>query len=463
MPVRIKITLIFTFIMSLLLLLFCWFIYYFFYTGRLENIKSHLTNHAVTTARMLDEPGVFDKTLIKKIDSITLVPMKNKTVQAYNNRNEKIYSYSDRFSDSLQISDDILNKARADNVYFFTAGKRDAIVYYYNKNNSQKVIAAAAFDEEGKTKLNKLKIILLISFIFANLIAFTSGYFFSKILLRPIKNIADEVNDISAQSLAHRIKSGNAKDEWNYLAETLNELLNRLQKSFEIQRRFISSASHELSTPLTSISSQLEVSLQRNREAAEYRDIMKSVYQDVRHLSKLTQTLLEFATVSGIAGGIEINSVRIDEILMQFPGEVIKMNKEYSVKLEFEQLPENEEKLLVFGNAELLFTAIKNVVVNACKYSPNHLAKIKLTAEPKEILIFVADEGKGISENDLKNIFQPFYRSEDSKTVTGFGVGLPLVYRIIKMHKGDIKVNSVVGKGTTVFIKLPIAENVRRK
>jgi signal transduction histidine kinase len=412
---------------------------------------------------MLDESEVFDQTLIKKIDSITLMPMKNKTVQAYNNHNEKIYNYSDRFSDSLQISDDILNKARADSVYFFTAGKREAIVYYYSRNNSQKVIVAAAFDEEGKTKLNNLKIILLISFIFVNLIAFTSGYFFSKILLRPIKNIADEVNDISAQSLAHRIKTGNAKDEWNYLAETLNELLNRLQKSFEIQRRFISSASHELSTPLTSISSQLEVSLQRNREAAEYRDIMKSVYQDVRHLSKLTQTLLEFATVSGIAGGIEINSVRIDEILMQFPGEVIKMNNEYSVKLEFEQLPENEEKLLVFGNAELLFTAIKNVVVNACKYSPNHLAKIKLIVEPKEILISVTDDGKGISENDLKNIFQPFYRTEDSKAVTGFGVGLPLVHRIIKMHKGEIKVNSIVGKGTTVLIRLPIAENVRRK
>jgi signal transduction histidine kinase len=412
---------------------------------------------------MLDEPEVFNQTLIKKIDSITLIPMKNKTVQVYNNRNERIYSYSDRFSDSLQISDDVLNKAKADGVYFFTTGKREAIVYYYNQNNSQKVIAAAAFDEEGNTKLNNLKIILLISLISVNLIALTSGYFFSKILLRPIKKIADEVNDISAQNLAHRIKSGNAKDECNYLAETLNELLNRLQKSFETQRRFISSASHELSTPLTSISSQLEVSLQRNREAAEYRDIMKSVYQDVRHLSKLTQTLLEFATVSGIAGGIEINSVRIDEILMQFPGEVIKMNNEYSVKLEFEQLPENEEKLLVFGNAELLFTAIKNVVVNACKYSPNHLAKIKLTAEAKDILISVTDEGKGISENDLKNIFQPFYRTEDSKSVTGFGVGLPLVHRIIKMHKGEIKVNSVVGKGTTVLIRLPIAENVRRK
>jgi len=77
--------------------------------------------------------------------------------------------------------------------------------------------------------------------------------------------------------------------------------------------------------------------------------------------------------------------------------------------------------------------------------------------------LYIEDNGKGIAENDLKNIFQPFYRSEDSKSITGFGVGLPLVYRIIKLHKGQIKVNSVVGKGTTVLIQLPIAENVRHK
>ena len=463
MHVRIKITLLFTLIMSLLLAVFCGFIYYFFYSIRLEDIKAHLTNRALTTAGMLDQPGIFDQKLITKIDSITVIPMRDKTVQVYNSLNQRIYAYSDTPSDTLHVTNDILNKARINNMYFFTVGNREAIACYHIKNINRPVILAAAFDEEGKRNLNRLKIILLISFICGNVIGFTSGYFFSKILLMPIRKIADDVKDISAQNLAHRIKSGNARDEWNYLTETLNELLDRLQKSFEMQRRFISSASHELSTPLTSISSQLEVSLQRTRDAKEYRGVMQSVYQDVRHLSRLTQTLLEFATASGIKGGIEINTIRVDEILMQLPGEVTKMNREYSVKLQFDQLPENAERLLVFGNAELLLTAIKNVVSNACKYSPDHLAKIKLTVEAKEIIISIEDDGKGISENDLKNIFQPFYRTEDSKSITGFGVGLPLVYRIINLHKGQIKVSSIVGKGTTVLIRLPIAENVRPK
>jgi len=463
MHVRIKITLLFTFIMSLLLALFFGFIYYFFYSIRLEDIKAHLTNHALTTANMLNEPGTFDYSLMKKIDSVTVIPMKNKTIQVYNARNERIYTNSDTPGDTLHITDDVLNKARIDKKYFFTVGNREAIACYDIKNNNRPVILAAAFDEEGKRNLNHLKIILWIILICGSLVASTSGYFFSKILLNPIRKIADEVHDISAQNLGHRIKFGKVRDEWNYLTETLNELLDRLQQSFEMQRRFISSASHELSNPLTSISSQLEVSLQRTRDAKEYQGVMQSVYQDVRQLSKLTQTLLEFATASGIKGGIEINSIRIDEVLMLLPGEITKMNKDYSVKLEFDQLPENADRLLVFGNAELLLTAIKNVVSNACKYSTDHLAKIKLTIEQKEIFISFEDDGKGISENDLKNIFQPFYRTEDSKSITGFGVGLPLVYRIIKLHKGQIKVNSVVGKGTTVLIQLPIAENVRAK
>ncbi len=463
MHVRIKITLVFTLIMSLLLALFCGFIYYFFYSIRLGNTKAHLSNYAISTANMLEEPGIFDKGLINKIDSVTIIPMKHKAVQAYNNLNEKIYAYNDEQSDAMDVTREILDKTRADKIYFFKVGSREVVGLYRDKNSNGRVILAAAFDEEGKRNLDHLKVILLISFLCGNLIAFTSGYVFSKILLNPIRRIADDVKDISAQNLAHKIKSGNANDEWKYLTETLNELLDRLQQSFEMQRRFISSASHELSTPLTSISSQLEVALQRTRDAKEYQGVMQSVYQDVRQLSRLTQTLLEFATTSGIKGGIEINSIRVDEILMQLPGEVTKMDKAYSVKLQFDQLPANEERLLVFGNAELLLTAIKNVVSNACKYSPDHLAKIKLMVEPKEIIISVEDNGKGISETDLKNIFQPFYRTEDSKSISGFGVGLPLAYRIVKLHKGQVKVTSIVGKGTTVLIQLPIAENVRSR
>ena len=462
MTVRLKITLLFTAIIFLLLSLLCGFIYYFSYTTRLENIKAHLTNRALTTANMLRQPHIFDKRLMNKIDSIIVRSVKNKSVQAYDAHNESIYVYSDNLNDTIEINKEILTEARANENNFFTVGRKEAIAYHDKNNSTGIVVVTAAFDEEGKRNLERLKLFLWLSFACGIFIAFISGYFISKILLRPIRKIADEVNIISAQSLTHRIKSGTGNDEWHYLTDTLNDLLNRLQESFDIQRRFISSASHELSTPLTSISSQLEVSLQRNRAAEEYRHVMQSVYQDVRHLSKLTQTLLEFATVSGTAGGIEIKLIRIDEVLLRLPGEMTKLDKGYSVKLEFDQLPADEEKLLVFGNAELLFTAIKNIVSNACKYSLDRLAKVKLSVEKTEIIVAIEDNGKGIPESELKNIFQPFYRTEDSRATVGFGVGLPLVNRILKLHKGQIKVTSIVGKGTTFFVHLPVAGKTRK-
>jgi len=320
------------------------------------------------------------------------------------------------------------------------------LVYFFFYNNA-----------DNHINTHQLLILLCFSLAGSIVIAFISGYFFSRLLLKPVKKIADQLNTISGQSITQRLQSGDGPGEWNYLTQTINELLNRLQESFEIQRRFLSAASHELLTPLTSISSQLEVSLLKEREAEAYRKVMQSVYQDVKQLSKLTQTLLEFASLSGNPGGIELNPVRIDEVLMRLPGEIAKMNMGYTVKLEFEKLPEDESRLLVFGNATLLFTAIRNIVSNACKYSTSKLAEVKLSVTKKEITIAIKDDGRGIPEKEIKNIFQPFYRIENNDVVSGFGVGLPLVKRIVKLHNGQITVKSAEGKGTTFFVQLPCA------
>ncbi len=452
---RVKIILLFTGIMFLLLSLLCGFVYSFFYTNRVSNIKTQLVNRALTVTYMLHHPDKYDPQLMKTIDSSAHSILKNKIVQVYNVSGTLIDNYAGNATDSIFVSNELINRARNGEKIYFTPGDKDAILYH--DKNSGNVILSAAYDSEGKSNLKRLGLLLCTGLAGSILIAFISGYFFSKLLLKPVKKIADQVNTISAQSITHRLKPGEGPGEWNYLTQTINELLNRLQESFEIQRRFLSAASHELLTPLTSISSQLEVSLLKEREAAAYRQVMQSVYQDVKQLSKLTQTLLEFASLSGNPGGIELNPVRIDEVLMRLPAEIAKMNKSYSVKFEFEELPEDESKLLVFGNAELLFTAIKNIVSNACKYSTSNLATIKLSVIKKEIIIAVKDDGKGIPEQEIKKIFQPFYRIEDNSSVNGFGVGLPLVKRIVNLHNGQITINSAVGKGTTFFMHLPQA------
>jgi signal transduction histidine kinase len=169
---------------------------------------------------------------------------------------------------------------------------------------------------------------------------------------------------------------------------------------------------------------------------------MLSVLQDVQNMSRLTQTLLEFAKASGNAGGLEINPVRIDEILMRMPAEMQKQDPSFSVLLQFDQMPEDEERLLVYGNEELIFTAVKNIVSNACKYSKNHRAEISFSVEQEQTVIKITDNGAGIPEKDIGRIYQPFYRVEESRAAPGFGLGLSLAERIIKLHKGTISVET---------------------
>ena len=457
MSVRIKITTLFALIVRVILMLVCASVYYFSYSSRLNNIKVRLTNWAITTGKLLSQSAVFDQQLVLKIDASTTLAMKDKTVQAYDYANNRKYIYSDDASDSVLFDNSLLDKARTGHDVYFTSGNREGIAHHFTDKNFGMVILAAAYDEEGIRKLQQLKFILLLSFAGGILIAIAAGYFFSKQLLIPLRKIADEVNKISVQNLEERIKTSNSKDEWDYLSATLNELLNRLQESFDIHRRFISNASHELLTPLTSISSQLEISLDRDREAKEYREVMGSVYQDVYRLGKLTQTLLEFARASGDPGGLEIDLVRVDEILLALPGEIAKLNKAYRVVLVFGELPEEDEKLLVFGNEALLITAIKNIVINACKYSDNHLAEVKLSCYHNVITIFIKDEGKGIAEAEKENIFQPFYRADNKHMHQGFGLGLSLAHQIIKLHKGQISLESIVNKGAVFSIMLPSA------
>lgn len=461
MPVKTRITILFTLLVVGILTLVCGSVYYFSYTNRIEDIKTRLFNRAVTTGRLLRQGGIFAPALIRKIDASTSLAMTDKVIEAYDEHGKKVYAYSDNAVDTPLASKEIISKTRKERsgVLYFTRHTKDVVALYYKEGGADLVILAAAFDETGNEKMAHLRLVLVFSFIGGILISVIGGYLFSTSLLRPIRRIADEVNDISARNLTRRIRAADDEttDEWSYLSGTLNQLLNRLQESFEIQGRFIANASHELSTPLTSISSQLEVALQRTRTEDEYRKVIQSVQQDTRQLSKLTQTLLEFARASGTAAGLEIDLVRIDEVLLLLPGEIAKANPLFSVKLDFQSLPEAEEDLLVFGNEELLLTAIRNIVSNACKYSEDHHAVVRLTVHEKEIRISISDKGRGIAPEEQQNIFQPFYRTEEGHAIPGFGLGLSLSRRIIQLHKGWIDLESAPGNGSTFYVILPMA------
>src|SRR5277367_5062853 len=153
MSVRIRITMLFASIVLIILVLVCGSIYYFSYTNRLNSFKTRLTNWAITTGRLLSQSTVFDQQMILTIDESTMLAMKDKTVQAYDRVNNRIYMYSDSAADTIPFPKDILNRTRREGDTYFSFGKRDAISYYYQDKKFSVVMVAAAFDEVGKQKL----------------------------------------------------------------------------------------------------------------------------------------------------------------------------------------------------------------------------------------------------------------------------------------------------------------------
>jgi len=354
----------------------------------------------------------------------------------------------------LVITPQMIADVKVNKVKFIKEGDADLYITYQDYNNKKLIVFYIGSDEDGKRRIADLKGILLSSLLAGVIITIVVGYIFSTQLVRPINRIIKEVNEVSFNNLSERIYGGDGQDELSRLANTFNNLLNRLQESISIQKRFISNASHELSTPLTSISSQLQVTLYKERSTEEYHNVLHSIQEDVEQMRQLTKSLLEIAK-TGYEGGIELTEVRIDEIMLKITGDVKKINAAYNVELEFGEFPDDDKSCLTYGNPDLLYSAIKNITENACKYSDDKHAFLSLIFSNKEIICEIKNNGKVIAPEELESIFHPFYRGSTSSDTKGFGLGLALSQRIIALHKGRVKVQSDKANGTVFTITFP--------
>lgn len=460
MTIRTKITLLFTFLVAILLLLTAFSVYYFSTLQRAANFETRLYGRSHNVAQLFRLFGDSSQRILTSIDSSNSQFYTRKSVHIYSSNNRRLYVYNSRPEDEFLLSDEQLRHIIGKGETAFRLGDRDAFGQYEKNAPTPFVVVVAAEDTDGQIWLTHLRKILIGSWFAGTLLSMATGILFSRQLVRPITSIIEEVQNISTHNLSQRIYAGSGQDELFQLANTFNDLLNRMQESFITQRRFISNASHELSTPLTSISSQLEVTLQKIRAEEEYRAVLVSIQEDVQQMRQLTKSLLEIAK-TGHKGSIELDEVRLDEVLLKSVAAVKKLSAEYQVALHFEGFPEDEKEFMVFGNADLLFSVFSNVIENGCKYSPDHSSRVLLRFSETNIQVDVINKGNPIEQEEIEEIFQPFYRAAKTSHEKGFGLGLALARRIIHIHKGQINVLSADTEVTTFRIELPTLDCFR--
>jgi signal transduction histidine kinase len=453
MNIRAKLTLRFILVTAIIFVLSSVLIYIFSADYRREDFYSRLQNKANNTAKLLIEVDEVDVNLLRKIEHDNPVSLPNEKIVIYNYQDSLLYSTDDE--QQIAVDSLLLDQIRVSDEYRFTQGEFEVLGFLFKGRYDRFVVIAAATDIYGHKRLQNLIYILLIVFAISIVIVSVSGWVYAGRALQPIAKVVDSVGDISIASLNLRVDEGNGKDEIARLAQTFNSMLSRLETSFTTQKNFIANASHELRTPLTAITGQLEVTLMNMRTPDEYQKVITSVLEDIKNLNTLSNRLLLLAQSSSSERKKKMSFLRVDELVWQVKEELVKHHPSYQIQIDIDQNVDDERKLTIKGDEQLIKTAISNLVENGCKYSHDNTTHVFIESRDKELLMIFKDNGIGIANEDLLNIFEPFYRGSNTSKIKGHGIGLSMVKGIVKIHGGGIEIRSVINEGTAVSINVP--------
>lgn len=307
-------------------------------------------------------------------------------------------------------------------------------------------------EEQGTAQLHSVVNISLVLLPLLMLLAIVGGYLLAGKMLAPIKEISNAALEIGqGHDLKKRIELGEGQDELHQLANTFDEMFERLDEAFEAERQFTSDASHELRTPMSVILAQCEFTLERARTAKEYEDAIKLIQRQGKKMSRLISDMLDVTRLEQKGDTIEREQVNVTE-LVTLLCEDMALIRENEITLTYEVAP----NVFLYGNYQLLSRMLANLITNAYRYGKEqgHI-EVKLTKDEKKLVLSVSDDGIGIAKEEQDKIFRRFYQSDTSRTRQGTGLGLSMVREIASLHGGTIEVQSELGQGSTfTFIVL---------
>ncbi|RDV16193.1 sensor histidine kinase [Pontibacter diazotrophicus] len=455
MKIRTKLTLQFASILALILLLFSLVVYYFTSLYRQDDFYNRIDRRASIVASHLLKADEADPRQRRSNEINYYQELPYEAIRIFRANGDPVFAKGDGF---LGVTPKRLEKIKQQKRVQYEQGVRQVVGVYYPDNQGEFIVLASSVDAYSLRMLEHLEVILIVGFLGSMVLVLVAGWVFSKQAMQPITEIVREVERVSVKDLHLRLSKADGKDEVSELAQTFNKMLDRLELAFEMQRTFVSNASHELRTPLTVMMGELEVALMKPREQEEYQRVLQSALEDARLLAELLNGLLHIAQASVDPSKIEKTYLRFDELVWMARDQALKRQPDARINIDFANFPDDEDRLLVKGNEALLLIAVLNVLENAIKFSPSgKVATGRIVVQKQEVWLEVTDRGIGISEEDLKHVFVPFFRAENVRSITGHGIGLPLAERILKLHHGTIIVNSKVHEGTEVIIKLPQA------
>lgn len=282
-------------------------------------------------------------------------------------------------------------------------------------------------------------------------------YFLTKKALTPLQKLTSEVSQIQAQNLSTQLPVPDSKDEIAQLTSSFNEMLARLDNAFSTQKQFSANAAHELRTPLAVLQTNLEVFEKKQKpEMIEYRQLFTMIKEQTARLSHLVGTLLDMTNLKSVP---RTDQVSLEELVDEVFCDLDPIAEKAGISIHFNDSSNQDLHTDVTGSYVLLYRAVYNLVENAIKYNrPHGSVSVSVKQENGQAMVLVTDTGIGISPENQKKIFDPFFRVDKSRSraMGGAGLGLALVDSIAKEHRGTVKVLESSSAGSTIVLMLPV-------
>lgn len=311
--------------------------------------------------------------------------------------------------------------------------------------------------ESIENTLEYFLIVLIVAIPVALAVSLGAGWFLAGRALRPVDAITLAAQRIAGGDLSQRLTIPPAKDEIGRLAETFNDMIGRLDASFQQIRQFTSDASHELRTPLTVMKGETELMLRKPRSVEEYRSVLESNLEEIDRMTDIVDELLFLSRADMGEVKMECKPVALESLVEDIHRQAMLLGQDRKIDVGLGTVM----PAAVQGDELRLRELLLNLVENAVKYShPNGKVEISLVTDGQHAILSVSDQGIGIPTEDLPKIFNRFYRTDNARTHTkkGTGLGLAICAWIAESHKGRIHVQSHVGRGSIFTVTLPLAQ-----
>lgn len=323
-------------------------------------------------------------------------------------------------------------------------------------------IEVAASLEAFDRSLEQFRVLLYAAGPVFLILAALGGYWLSKRALAPVDQITQAARSIGGQNLSRRLAVPHTSDELERLADTLNEMLNRLEAAFQRITQFTADASHELRTPISVMRANAEITLRKSRTEPEYREALSKILDETEKVTRLIEQLLLLARADSGSGALRMMRSDLNAAVQNACRGARSFAE--AKRLKFSQaVPANP--VWVQGDSASLERLFTILLDNAVHYTPSGgQIEVRLDAEDGFAVANVRDTGTGIAKEDIGHVFDRFYRADRarSRESGGTGLGLAIGRWIAKAHHGEIRVESELAKGSTFQVRIPLLRTDRQ-